>query len=121
MTEYPTMQCPRCSHEQEDIDGFGALACDRCGWCTHPSATGDICDACGHHAIPSDRARRILEQAGWTVELYDGFASTVDPPGYPRWRMDRGYSGKSGLSDGALADQAAKEMPAIEQLALGDA
>jgi hypothetical protein len=121
MTEYPTMECPRCGDVTEDLDGFGPLICDRCGWCSHPSSTGDVCDACGHSAIPAARAKRILEQAGWDVALVDGFAAAVDPPGYPRWRIDRGLSGSSGLTDGALADLAARHLPAIEQMALEDA
>lgn len=43
----PLMWCPRCHAEYEDHDGLGVLHCVACGYCTHPAATGDICDLCG--------------------------------------------------------------------------
>lgn len=46
----PTMQCPRCGDVRADRDGFGMLYCHACGWCDHPSVTGDVCDACGGDA-----------------------------------------------------------------------
>lgn len=44
--EYPTLTCPQCGDTQTDMDGFGFLACDVCGYCTHPSLTGGICEIC---------------------------------------------------------------------------
>lgn len=48
------VECPQCGTQQEDLDGFGVLHCDYCGYCTHPSATGTghpddplVCDMCG--------------------------------------------------------------------------
>lgn len=38
--------CPQCGAEQEDHDGFGVVYCEACGYCTHPSLTGNICDLC---------------------------------------------------------------------------
>ena len=51
-SEMPTVACPKCGVEYEDMDGFGVLHCPSCGYCTHPSATGDgkggyVCDLCG--------------------------------------------------------------------------
>jgi hypothetical protein len=44
--------CPKCGTLQEDLDGFGVLACDECKWCSHPSRDGDghghmVCLICG--------------------------------------------------------------------------
>jgi hypothetical protein len=41
------LKCPQCGAEQEDLDGFGVVACSACGYCTHPSRTDDICGICG--------------------------------------------------------------------------
>ena len=35
--EQPTMTCPKCDEELPDFDGFGVLAHEACGYCTHPS------------------------------------------------------------------------------------
>lgn len=41
------MTCPKCGDEQEeDLDGFGFLYCEKCGYCTHPSVDGDVCGLC---------------------------------------------------------------------------
>jgi hypothetical protein len=40
------MKCPNCGAPQEDHDGFGVLSCAVCGYCTHPSLTGGVCDIC---------------------------------------------------------------------------
>lgn len=43
--------CPCCGEGQEDLDGFGVVHCQRCGYCTHASQHADhggfICDICG--------------------------------------------------------------------------
>lgn len=42
-------RCPKCGRGFEDRDGFGFIACrgrGGCGYCTHPSLTGDRCDIC---------------------------------------------------------------------------
>jgi hypothetical protein len=39
--------CPKCRALVEDLDGFGVLIHDECGYCSHPSAYGGVCDACG--------------------------------------------------------------------------
>jgi hypothetical protein len=45
------VSCPQCGEGQQDLDGFGVLHCERCGYCTHASQHGDgtgfICDICG--------------------------------------------------------------------------
>lgn len=46
MDDYPEMTCPMCGHTEDDLDGFGMLACPVCGWCSHPSITGGVCDIC---------------------------------------------------------------------------
>jgi len=43
----PLMECPNCGNVSDDFDGFGVLACDACGFCTHPAITGDVCEICG--------------------------------------------------------------------------
>ena len=50
--EVPQSQCPKCKKWVDDHDGFGVLAHDECGYCSHPSSQGDdtgrmICDICG--------------------------------------------------------------------------
>lgn len=45
------VRCPKCGDEQPDMDGFGFLICDACGYCTHPSASAKVgepllCDHC---------------------------------------------------------------------------
>lgn len=51
MDEQPQSQCPKCRGWQDDYDGFGVLHCEACGYCAHPSASGDdagnmVCDIC---------------------------------------------------------------------------
>jgi hypothetical protein len=45
MAEYT--QCPMCGEWAVDLDGFGVLTHDACGFCAHPSITGHTCDSCG--------------------------------------------------------------------------
>lgn len=42
----PQKICPSCGAVSKDFDGFGVLACELCGYCSHPSITGGICDIC---------------------------------------------------------------------------
>lgn len=42
----PIVTCPRCGAEQADLDGFGVIHCESCGFCCHPSITGGTCDLC---------------------------------------------------------------------------
>ena len=46
---YPIVRCPKCGDEQIDYDGFGFIAClpDGCGYCTHPTRSGAVCEICG--------------------------------------------------------------------------
>lgn len=44
--DVPTRECPRCGDSQRDLDGFGALYCQKCGFCTHASITAGVCDFC---------------------------------------------------------------------------
>lgn len=50
--EYPTNTCPKCAHEQIDLDGFGFITCEACGYCTHPSFSGEQCEFCGAPDYP---------------------------------------------------------------------
>jgi len=43
----PMTQCPKCGQWLRDYDGMGVLAHDECGYCSHPSSMGGICDFCG--------------------------------------------------------------------------
>ena len=45
--DYPTISCPVCADVTTDLDGFGFMACAVCGYCTHPSRTGNVCGICG--------------------------------------------------------------------------
>lgn len=45
--DYPIVGCPSCSAQQEDMDGFGVLHCDVCGYCAHPQSTNGKCTICG--------------------------------------------------------------------------
>lgn len=47
MSDLPEAICPRCGHREDDYDGFGMLACDECGWCSHPDRYGGVCGICG--------------------------------------------------------------------------
>lgn len=44
--DQPTMTCPKCMATLPDFDGFGVLAHDACGYCTHPSLSGGVCEIC---------------------------------------------------------------------------
>jgi DNA-directed RNA polymerase subunit RPC12/RpoP len=45
------VRCPSCGAWLEDFDGFGFIACEKCGFCRHPNAElidGKwICGICG--------------------------------------------------------------------------
>lgn len=48
----PQTQCPSCGDWLDDLDGWGVLAHEACGYCDHPSLDGDgagrmICGICG--------------------------------------------------------------------------
>lgn len=43
----PQSLCPKCHEWVDDFDGFGVLAHDKCGYCSHPSITGGVCGICG--------------------------------------------------------------------------
>lgn len=50
--ELPTATCPTCKTLQQDMDGFGVIHCDHCGYCTHPELDEDeagnwVCTICG--------------------------------------------------------------------------
>jgi hypothetical protein len=49
---YPVVACPQCGAERKDLDGFGVLHCDACGYCQHPSVNGTTCGLCGQE-LPS--------------------------------------------------------------------
>ncbi len=40
--------CPMCGGYVEDLDGFGVLAHDACGYCSHPDRYGGECTICRH-------------------------------------------------------------------------
>lgn len=48
--ETPQAQCPSCGAWVDDLDGFGVLVHDGCGYCSHPDIYGDTCTACGEVA-----------------------------------------------------------------------
>ena len=58
-TDYPTSECPKCGAAQTDLDGFGVVRCDKCGYCAHPSETGIPggwkCDICGREQLDTER------------------------------------------------------------------
>ena len=39
--------CPKCEALVEDLDGFGVLFHDGCGYCSHPDVYDGACRACG--------------------------------------------------------------------------
>lgn len=43
----PMSMCPKCLEWLEDLDGFGILSHEKCGYCSHPSLTDGKCDICG--------------------------------------------------------------------------
>lgn len=43
----PTRECPKCGDAQPDLDGFGTLHCEHCGYCKHASITDSVCEFCG--------------------------------------------------------------------------
>lgn len=45
--DYPLLVCPKCGVSDNDFDGFGFIACESCGYCTHPSRDGGTCSICG--------------------------------------------------------------------------
>lgn len=45
--DVPKSQCPGCGHWHNDLDGFGVLHCDICGYCKHPNSTDGVCGFCG--------------------------------------------------------------------------
>lgn len=58
------LTCPKCGDEQEDLDGFGFIACDKCGLCTHVSFSGPcgqelICDLCGKTQSQIDASEAV--------------------------------------------------------------
>lgn len=44
--DMPTRECPKCGDVQPDLDGFGTLHCEKCGYCKHASITDGICGFC---------------------------------------------------------------------------
>lgn len=47
LCEVPTAECPKCHAEQADLDGFGVLYCEACGYCLHPAVADGKCELCG--------------------------------------------------------------------------
>lgn len=54
---YPVAACPRCKHEQVDLDGFGVVYCPACYYCTHPHLTNGVCGICGYGPPEHQRGR----------------------------------------------------------------
>lgn len=80
VVEPVVVACPRCGAEQEDMDGFGVLACDACGLCEHPSRDGDgtggmVCSICG------DVERDEPVAVGMEVEVVTCYGSCADHEG----------------------------------------
>jgi hypothetical protein len=43
----PLVACPSCGDVQVDLDGFGVMKCDVCGFCRHPDISSGKCNCCG--------------------------------------------------------------------------
>lgn len=43
----PETKCPRCGRWIEDMDGFGVVRHESCGYCSHISIDGGVCGLCG--------------------------------------------------------------------------
>lgn len=58
----PSVVCPSCGDVQEDMDGFGFLHCDKCGYCEHPSmddSSGKVrCGMCGKTELEIENAKK---------------------------------------------------------------
>jgi hypothetical protein len=55
--DYPALVCPICFTDGgDDLDGFGFIQCQTCGFCTHPTRLGTVCEICGHDEA-TDAAR----------------------------------------------------------------
>ncbi len=50
MPPVPLTQCPHCREWLEDLDGFGVLRHEACGYCSHAVVGGDACELCGETA-----------------------------------------------------------------------
>lgn len=50
----PISVCPKCGALVEDLDGFGVLAHDECGYCSHFDVYGNACRVCGATQFPRD-------------------------------------------------------------------
>jgi hypothetical protein len=55
-----------------DFDGFGVLAHEECGFCCHPSGTGDTCDCCGGNM--DDPTKSWGVKGKYTLEQYIAYA-----------------------------------------------
>jgi hypothetical protein len=44
--ETPQTQCPKCGEWLDDLDGFGVLRHEKCGYCSHPSVDDGECNLC---------------------------------------------------------------------------
>lgn len=54
----PLTACPRCGVWVPDLDGFGVLYHEACGYCQHASVTGDRCGLCGEVVSVLEAAKR---------------------------------------------------------------
>lgn len=70
MSDGVFVRCPCCGVEHEDMDGFGVLTCEMCGYCSHPSVTGGRCDSCDRPVPRSAAAPRIQRFRKTNVSLY---------------------------------------------------
>jgi ribosomal protein L37AE/L43A len=52
--DLPIVRCPSCGTTSTDLDGFGLQFCARCGYCKHPSLTGETCDLCHRRGTPQE-------------------------------------------------------------------
>ena len=84
-SDMPQMRCPHCGKWETDFDGLGMLAHtksaypDGCGYCTHPSASGGVCDICGERLEPD--APETQRSGGATSDqLFLEDHSTEDDP-----------------------------------------
>lgn len=60
-TDQIETRCPKCGAWLPDCDGLGVLRHEACGYCSHASVTGGVCDLCRVVILTSSRPRPTVE------------------------------------------------------------